>query len=139
MPIFVRNGSAAGGPSRRRILAGAVACLLLPGCGSDGLAPPDADEARRILERALAFWRDGGTIEALASADPPIVASDPRWERGEPISDFEVDGPPVPSGAQQKFRVNLRFADARGKPREVAARYEVGTRPIQTVFRAMLQ
>lgn len=130
-----------GGGWRRRGFVVAMGALLAlsAGCGGASPTPPDRDEARTTLERALTFWQEGGSIKALADANPPIIASDPRWEQGESISEFEVDGPPTPSGAQQKFRVKLRFNDAQGKSREVTAQYEVGTHPVQTVFRAMLQ
>lgn len=124
---------------RRLVVLAALVLSLLPGCGGGTPAVPDATEARATLERALTSWREGGTIGDLANASPPIVVSDSKWERGLTLSQFEVEDPPIPSGAQQKFRVTLRLADAKGKERQEGAQYEVGTHPVHTVFRVMLQ
>jgi hypothetical protein len=121
------------------IRAAALGLLVLSGCGEAAPTPPDAAEARATLEKALEAWRNGETIEAQKSASPAVVVADSKWERGDKLARFEIEEPPSPSGAQQKFRVKLWLVDAKGKEKKDAAQYEVGTEPVRTVFRAMFQ
>ena len=117
----------------------AVLASLATGCGEDAPTAPDADEARALLMRTLDSWREGRPITDQSAASPPVVVSDMKWERGDRLAKYEVAPEPKPSGAQQKFRVTLWFADAGGKEKKDVAHYEVGLHPVPTVFRAMFQ
>ncbi|MDR3619865.1 MAG: hypothetical protein P4L85_10995 [Paludisphaera borealis] len=115
-----------------------VILLVATGCGS-GAAPvaADEDQARKMLDQALAAWQKGETVEALKNGSPSITVSDPKWDRGDVLKKFEVDGGGKPSGAERTFTVKLWFADAKGKEVREQVVYRVGTDPIVTVFRSL--
>lgn len=112
--------------------------LALAGCGSSA-APTAADpgRARQTLDRTLDAWRDGRSVEAMRAASPAVVVSDFRWERGDALKKYQVEGEGTPSGAERVFNVKLWIADARSKETVEQVRYRVGTDPVRTVFRAL--
>lgn len=114
--------------------------LFLGGCGSTS-APvaADQDEAKKTLTQALDAWKRGEKPETLKSASPAITVADRRWESGNKLIKYELDGPSTPSGAQQAFRVKLWLTDAKGKDIQDIAEYQVGTDPILTVVRPVFQ
>jgi hypothetical protein len=112
--------------------------LAATGCG-EGAAPvaADEDQARKMLDQALSAWQKGETVAAVKNGSPSITVSDPKWDRGDSLKKFEVDGGGKPSGAERAFTVKLWFADAKGKEVKEQVVYRVGTDPIVTVFRSL--
>lgn len=121
-----------------RLLVAALGLIPFAGCGGTA-APTAADPAaaKQTLERALTSWQKGETVEAVKKANPSIDVSDMKWSKGAKLAKFEVELPSTPSGAQQKFRVNLWLTDDKGQEKKEIAQYEVGTNPINTVVRSM--
>ncbi|MDG3004359.1 hypothetical protein [Paludisphaera mucosa] len=113
--------------------------LLLVAAGCDGSAPvaADEDQARKMLDQALSAWLKGESVEAAKGGSPPITVSDARWERGDALKKFEVEGGGKPSGSERAFTVKLWFADPKGKEVREQVVYKVGTDPIVTVFRSL--
>jgi hypothetical protein len=115
-----------------------IGLFVCSGCGSTPApAPADEGQAKRTLDQALSAWQKGESVEAIKKASPPIVIKDPKWQRGDSLKKFEVDGAGKPSGAEREFKVTLWFADSEGKEVREEVVYRVGTQPILTVFRAM--
>jgi Tfp pilus assembly protein PilF len=115
----------------------AVAVLIVA-CGCESIpAPTPDDEAatKQTLERALASWQKGEPIGGMEKASPPIKVSDPKWERGDKLTEFELQGPGRSKGAQRAYRVALSLTDAKGKPTKEIVEYRVGTQPYETVSR----
>lgn len=116
----------------------AGACLA--GCDSSTVpVTPTAteDTARTTLDKALNAWREGGSVSAMKEANPSIVVADPKWEKGQKLSKYEVLGAGEPSGAERVFQVTLWLVDDAGKESVENVAYRVGTQPILTVFRSM--
>lgn len=130
--LIVRSGTRFSGLA-------ALGLALLAGCGPATPAAPDPGEAALVLEKTLAAWQAGGAVDGQKDAAPPVVVSDPEWAGGARLARFEIEGQPAPSGAQQKFRVNLWLDDGKGGARERKVHYEVGTQPIHTVFRTVFE
>lgn len=129
--------------TRRTMCKIVVAALALPpvaGCGSTA-APTaaDPDAAKQLLERALSSWQKGQTVEAVKNGTPPIVVNDTKWSGGRKLAKYDIEVPSEPSGAQQKFRVTLWLSDDKGQEKKEVAQYEVGTDPINTVFRTLFE
>ena len=119
---------------RRGILAGPSLALLLAaaGCGqgkSEGL--PSDEVARRALEASLTAWRDGAKPGPVAGTQPPVVAYDTPWSKGDRLSSFEIVKEDV-KASEMKFSVRLSLA----KPDRVqeAEYYVLGRDPVM-VFR----
>jgi hypothetical protein len=116
----------------------AIGLLVCSGCGdTPAPAPADEGQAKRTLDQALSAWQKGDSVEAIKKASPSIVIKDPKWQRGDFLKKFEVEGSGKPSGAEREFKVTLWLADSEGKEVREEVVYRVGTQPILTVFRAM--
>jgi len=110
--------------------------IVLPGCGGTPAAPaPDHDAAKQTLERALSSWQKGETVLGVEQASPSIKVSDPKWERGDKLTKFELQGTGKPKGGQRAFQVTLWLSNAKGKKTKELAEYRVGTDPLETVTR----
>lgn len=86
--------------ARPRSWPAPAASVLLVLCGCEAIPappPPKRDEAKQTLERALASWREGETVEGMAKASPPIKVSDQKWEGGKKLTKFELQGPAHPA------------------------------------------
>jgi hypothetical protein len=116
----------------------ALGFLFLTGCsGTPAPLPADENQARQTLDRALASWQKGETVEAMKNAKPSIVVSDPSWGRGQVLKRFEVGAKGKAAGAERVFSVTLWLANSKGEESRQEVDYKVGTQPILTVFRAM--
>ncbi len=128
--------------SRRALWAIVFASGLIgwAGCGKTA-APEPGDEtfARKTLERALDSWRNGETIEAMKNASPPIIVQDRKWLKGDRLTRFEVEGAGIPWAAERKFHVKLWLKSGDKKEVQDACNYAVGTSPVLTVFRVVLE
>jgi hypothetical protein len=117
------------------VLAVAV-LIVLSGCESiPAPPPPNLDEAKQTLEQALTSWQKGETLESVEKASPPIKVSDPKWESGNKLTKFELQGPGSPKGGQQAFEVMLWLTNAKGKQTKERVEYRVSTNPVGTVTR----
>jgi hypothetical protein len=124
--------------TRRAFMTAVLGAVALSGCG--GTSAPesaDQDQARKVLDQALAAWQKGETVEGMKAATPSILVSDPSWSRGDALKKFEVTGDGRPAGAERVFAVTLWLTDAAGKESKESVDYKVGTDPILTVFRAL--
>jgi hypothetical protein len=117
------------------VLAASV-LIVLSGCESiPAPPPPDVDAAKQTLERALTSWQKGETLEGMEKASPPMKVSDPKWETGNKLTKFELQGPGTPKGGQQTFEVMLWVTNAKGKETKEKVEYRVSTNPVETVSR----
>jgi hypothetical protein len=119
-------------------IAGVAATVFVlsfaPGCGSDSPASPaDTSEARGVLDRALAAWREGKPADSLKSEEPPLEASDHQWKSGLHLVKYEVQNDRLPAGTGQSFRVTLWLKDDRAKQTKVMTQYDVTTSPLRVV------
>jgi hypothetical protein len=120
----------------RCLVAAVPVLIVLSWCGSTPAAPaPDQDAAKQTLERALSSWQKGETVDAMAKASPSIKVLEPKWERGDKLTKFELKGPGKPKGGQQAFQVTLSLQNATGKQTNEMAEYRVGTDRFETVTR----
>jgi hypothetical protein len=117
------------------IMAAAAMAILLsatPGCGSAGSAlSTDPSEARGALDRALAAWQKGKTVDSLKGEEPPLEASDHQWKNGLHLVKYEVQNDRLPSASGQSFRVTLWLKDDRSKQTKVITQYDVTTSPLR--------
>ncbi len=110
--------------------------VLLPllGCGGPRLADPDL--ARATLTQVLDAWRDGRSLNDMATGSPAITVSDPAWKAGFKLSRYEVAKSARAVGFDLKIPVELWLLDLKGRPVQEKARYVVSVEPSRTVIRA---
>jgi hypothetical protein len=112
-----------------------LAALAATGCGSPEVPPPvDPAEAVRHLDAALAAWKAGQPRESLAENDPPIVFTEPLWERGTRLLSYEV-GPAELNGRQARCTATLTLRDPDGKQYERKIGYQIDTTPRVVIVR----
>lgn len=126
---------------------GGVACLFavllcaaFPGCNSGAResAPVNASVARDTLERVMETWKQGQSADALQKQSPAIVVQDLDWTSGMKLMGYEIAGEGKESGANLIAQVKLTLADNQGAQTEKTVTYVVGTAPVLTVFRDLL-
>jgi hypothetical protein len=93
---------------------------------------PDAQVARRAVERALAEWRDSPPLDLTTPTARPVMFVDQQRRPGRRLREFAILGESESDGCR-RFRVRLSLAD----PDEslLAAYYVFGEGPIW-VYRA---
>lgn len=121
------------------LLALSLCGFVTSGCGS-GLqsAPVDADTALETLERVMESWKQGDTAESLKEQSPSVVVQDVDWTSGMKLLGYEIADDGKESGANLIARVKLTLADKQGAETEKTVTYVVGTAPVLTVFRDLL-
>src|SRR5262249_54564641 len=121
----------------RPVLALALV-IVIAGCDGTTSVPEPApeDAAKATLETALNAWQKGESVAAMKAASPSITVADPKWEKGQKLTKYEVLRRGEPSGAERVFQVKLWLSDS-GKESQESVAYRVGTQPIRTVFRAL--
>ena len=114
---------------------GVAATLLLlsiaPGCSDSPASSADAGDARKVLDRALAAWREGKPADSLKGEEPPLEASDHQWKSGLRLVKYEVQNDQPPNGTGQSFRVTLWLKDDRSRQTKVVTQYDVSTKPLR--------
>jgi hypothetical protein len=108
--------------------------VLAAGCRPTP-APSDPDLARETLRQALEAWKRGDPPDALAKADPPVVAADRQWQGGAKLLDYTIHPAVEPKGFDQHFTATLSLQDAAGKRTQQKAAYDVSTTPKRVVVR----
>jgi hypothetical protein len=126
-----------------RLPAGAALLFVLAGTGCNfGPAtarPVDPEVARQTLEQVLSDWRDGGTPDAWQQRSPQVVVQDFDWAAGAALTSFEILGPGEARDANLFCRVRLVLnGPAKGGAQRTVT-YVVGTDPVLTVFRDVMQ
>lgn len=111
--------------------------LVLSGCSGKN-APVNVDVAQQTLTSTLEFWKDGETPESVAEQKPSIIVQDIDWTSGAKLIDYEIidDGNPVDANLIAKVKLKLQATD--GKETEKTVTYVVGTSPVLTVFRDLM-
>ena len=117
----------------RALLAAAMGCVSLVGCGTKNL-PAEPDLAKQSLEAALNSWKQGEQPAALDQRTPAITMGDLAWKEGRKLSDYRLLGEAKNDGYNLHYPVELTFADAGGASVEQVD-YIVGTSPAITIFR----
>jgi len=115
-----------------------LSCLiLLLGC-SRGNAPVNVDVAQQTLTSTLEFWKGGETPESVGEQKPAIIVQDVDWTNGAKLLDYEIidEGKPVDANLIAKVKLKLTGAD--GKETQKTVTYVVGTSPVLTVFRDLM-
>ena len=108
------------------ILATLLAGLVLTGCASAPLPPPDAAQSRSALESALNAWQAGEVAPTWSGK--PIRFSDGRFQNGVKLLAYEI-GTEQDYGYDRQIQVMLTLRDASGKTHKEKAIYDVRTRP----------
>lgn len=133
------------GAERRRagfccLLALWAGASLQSGCGSGPPvpAPVDASLARDTLERVMESWKEGESAESLQDETPAVVVQDFDWTQGMKLLAYEIVGEGKESGANLVAQVKLTLGDQGGAQSEKTVTYVVGTAPVLTVFRDLL-
>lgn len=125
----------------RRNFPGVLALCLLQaaGCGPHQNTPVDVNVAQETLQTTLENWKLGLTPEEVQNGTPKIVVQDMDWSSGAELLSYEIqsDGRPMDANLVAKVKLTLRGQD--GKEVEKTATYVVGTSPVLTVFRDMMQ
>jgi hypothetical protein len=92
-------------------------------------APADAVAARAALTKALDCWRLRITPEELLKAEPAITFTDPDWQAGHRLVEFQLEPGEQAAGASIHWQVKLRIAAAGGAEQWLDAKYAVSTDP----------
>jgi hypothetical protein len=108
------------------ILASLLAGIVLMGCASAPLPPPDAAQSRSALESALNSWQAGETSSTWSGK--PIRFSDGRFQKGVKLVAYEI-GPEQDYGYDRQIQVMLTLRYARAKTHKEKTVYDVRTRP----------
>ena len=105
--------------------------IVLSGCEQHP-APPAPTRTRRNKpwSEPSSSWQKGETVDAMAKASPSIKVSDPKWERGDKLTKFELQGPGKPKGGQQAFASHALADQRQGKTDEGDGRVPGGHRPV---------
>lgn len=123
------------------VLAAAILVLLSSaGCGSSSYqsAPVDSNKARETLKAAMESWKKGESAESLQKQTPSIVVQDLDWTGGMKLLSYEVVGQGKEVDANLIAQVKLTLESATGEKAEKTVTYVVGTAPVLTVFRDMM-
>jgi hypothetical protein len=116
-------------------------CLLLhsAGCGPHQNTPVDVNVAQETLQTTLENWKLGLTPEEMQNGTPKIVVQDMDWSSGAELLSYEIQSDSRPMDANLVAKVKLTLRDQDGKEVQKTATYVVGTSPVLTVFRDMMQ
>jgi hypothetical protein len=118
-------------------LIAAFAVSSCPSCGRDARPDPrtrlpDAQAARRAVERALAEWRDSPPLDLTTPTARPVMFVDQQRRPGRRLREFVILGEAEAEGCR-RFQVRLSLADPDESVR--AAYYVFGEGPVW-VYRA---
>jgi hypothetical protein len=114
--------------------------LLLAGCGSQQTAQPvDLRVANDTLTAVLTDWQNGGTPAAWQRRSPQVIVQDLDWSNGTRLKAFQILGPGKPQDANLFCQVRLTLQQDTQPATERVVTYCVGTDPVITVFRDMMQ
>lgn len=123
-----------------RALSCILSLLWLAGCGSQQVAKPvDLRVANETLQAVLTDWQHGGTPAAWQQRSPQVVVQDFDWSSGLKLKAFEILGPGEPRDANLFCQVRLTLQKDTQPATERVVTYCVGTDPVLTVFRDMMQ
>lgn len=111
--------------------------ILFVGCGGTN-APVNVDIAQQTLTSTLEFWKDGETPESVGEQKPAIIVQDIDWTSGAKLLDYEIIDEGKPVDANLIAKVKLKLAGADGKETQKTVTYVVGTSPVLTVFRDLM-
>ena len=112
--------------------------LLMAGCGGPEVPPAvDTADAGRQLSTALEAWRAGEPYGSLASRNPPIIFTEPLWEGGTRLVDYEL-GPVELNGRQGRCTARLTLVGKDGKKSQRSIGYQIDTVPRVVIVRESL-
>jgi hypothetical protein len=114
---------------------GLFACLGLLGCSQQKTPPKPSDPAtgREVLQKALAAWKAGESLEAFRRANPDVNVVDRAWQSGAKLLDFSIDEKTSMNGYDVRFTVQLSLQDPAGRKSAEKATYIVSTSPALVV------
>lgn len=120
-----------------RVLFLALAAFLAAGC-AEQVAPTSLDSSKALdaLKTTLDAWKNGGTVDSLKTASPPIVAQDMDWQGGAKLIDYKIDGSGKGVDSNLRVPVQITLQSKDGKDSVKTVSYLVTTSPAITVFRA---
>lgn len=124
--------------SRRGFGISVILTLITWGCGGPRNTPVNVNTAQETLKTTLDKWKAGSKPDELQSGTPKIVAQDMDWSGGAELVSYEILGDSKPMDANLKAQVKLNLRKD-GKDTEKTVTYLVGTSPVLTVFRDMMQ
>lgn len=90
------------------------------------------------MTTVLDAWKAGKKPEDLAKQNPKVVVQDMDWIQGAKLSDYKVTENSVPKDANLISEVELKLVGTDGKEKKKTVKYIVGTSPVLTVFRQMM-
>ena len=117
-----------------------VICLaILTGCGGPYIsAPVKVDVARKTLVSTMESWKGGETPDGVRKKSPSVVVQDMDWTNGAKLIEYEILGDGKPVDANLIAKVKLKLSGADGKETVKTVTYVVGTSPVLTVFRDIM-
>lgn len=125
--------------SRGAFAAALMLLLITAGCGQRRNTPVNVNVAQETLKTTLDKWKAGSKPDELQGGTPKIVAQDMDWSSGAELVSYELLGGDKPMDANLVVKVKLTLRTKEGKETEKTATYVVGTSPVLTVFRDMMQ
>jgi hypothetical protein len=118
----------------------AVSVALCCGCGGRAKADPvNPEQARQTLRTVLEGWKSGEPFDQWTNRSPKIVVQDLDWQSGTKLAGYEVLGPGKALDANLYCDVRLKVVGPRREIVQKTATYVVGTDPVLTVFRDVMQ
>jgi hypothetical protein len=119
----------------RRMISAFALLLFLIGCL--GSRPPETDPAkgREALKGVLDTWKKGGTPDDVKKGSPAIVVSDPDWEGGYRLLEYDIAPTDRRAGVDLRLTVTLTLENPKGKTVRKTAGYVISTGSRPTVLR----
>lgn len=93
-----------------------VVSVLASGCGnSRAQSSEELDRARSSLQAALDAWKNKETPKKLQARSPAIQISDPDWNAGTRLLDFEIQRTEGDKDKATRCHARLSLQDRAGK------------------------
>ncbi len=115
-----------------------LACLTLlvsSGCTRKvSVAPPDAEQARQVLTKALDAWQRGEKPADLQAREA-IGVSDRNWREGWKLQSYKLLAGQEERGSSLRIKARLKVSDSKGKAADLNVSYFVGLAPAISIVR----
>jgi hypothetical protein len=102
--------------------------LFTIGCSKNPLSKDEEDRTRQVVQKSLDTWKSGEPAEKLRGGSPPIHMSDPDWDAGAQLIDYEIASVEK-AGQNPRCAVKLVLRDSDGEKREREVIYDVAANP----------
>jgi hypothetical protein len=112
----------------------ALATALAIGCGAPHATIGDRlPDAVSVLQTSLQTWQRGEPATRLQASDQPITFIDSRWQNGNRLIAFQIDGAPVNEGHTAMVTAQLTLESDDAGQFEEEVRYSIELEPVRVV------